>query len=63
MARLVALAALTLLAACSPRSSDEDRQLNEAATALDANDSLPADQLATQAVNGVDQSSDQGNTQ
>ncbi len=69
MRRLALLLPFALLAACGSKSDggpspDDDRQLNEAAAALDANDSMPAGQPTdTSAVNGADQPSDQGNAQ
>ncbi len=69
MRQLVALVPLALLAACGSKSvngpsPEDDRQLNEAAAALDANDSTPAGQpIDSSAVSGPDQSSDQGNAQ
>ncbi len=65
MLRLALLIPLALLAACGPKSDngpspEDDRQLNDAAAALDANDATPAD---APAVNGAGQSSDQGNAQ
>ncbi len=69
MRPLLALIPLALLAACGSKSGngpspDDDRQLNEAAAALDANDATPAGQPADASiVNGADQSPDQGNAQ
>jgi hypothetical protein len=69
MRAALTLIPLALLAACGPKSDngpspEDDRQLNEAAAALDANDAAPAGQPANaSAVSAADQSSDQGNSQ